>query len=201
MKLINRNKNKNKKGLVFTILGAFTLVGMMYCFMIFLDLFNIMYTQVVFQGDVRSSALHAANYVDLDKVDNGQYNSIVIKSDHGTVYDPKTTAEYNAQRVFGANFQKHYTFVKDANKNDFVKTPFNAYNPKLKVKVYNLSQKPNGEYNPVMEDMPGVGTRYKVKHSEPGVAVYVELPIKAWTIFFKSYKIHAYSYASPILTK
>lgn len=190
-------KQKNKKGVVFTILGAFTLCGILYLFMIFLDFYNIMYAKIVFQGDVRASSLQAANYVDYDAVDSksNAQNFIYIQSKTNSKYQIEDTAEYNAARLFDINYRQHYRLVKDSAANDF---DINHTNPNLIIKVYNLDAKGDGTYKSVAENIPSFS---HIIHTEPGVTVYSKLTLKSWTFFFKGYTIESYSYSSPILVE
>jgi hypothetical protein len=179
---------KSKKGVVFTILGAFTLVGIMYLFMVFLDLFNVMYTQTTFQGDVRASSLHAANFYDEFLTGKGV---MFVKT--GYSYPTDQTAEYNAKKLFDINYQNHYRIVKNSAPTDF---SINSNNPNLKVTVFNLAPNSNGGYDPQTEVTPyGIQT-----HTIPGVSVSVSVPLKSWTFFFKNYDVKVYSYSSPVDT-
>lgn len=195
--------NKNKKGVVYVILGAFTLFGILYLFFIFLDLFNIMYAQTVLQGDVRASSLHAANYIDYDLVDakDGKQDSIILQSYHSNSYETYDTAEYNAHLVFDINFRNHYRIFEDVEDDHFnINSTFTGGKGQdLKIEVYNLQQAANGAYIPEPERIPG---KFQgIMHHEPGVAVWAKLKVKPWTFWFDDYYIEAYSYSSPILTK
>jgi hypothetical protein len=186
-------QTRNKKGVVFTILGAFTLCGILYLFLIFLDLFNILYAQTIFQGDVRASALHGASFYDLNEAGADVNNGVmVIQSQANPKYTADQTAEYNAKRLFYINFRNHYKLINNSNPNDFA---LNSGNPALQVKVYNLPYIGNGLYTPASETIAGYS---HITHNTPGVAVYVDLQIKPWTVFFKNYHFHAYSYATPV---
>lgn len=206
-----KNKHKNKKGVVFVIIGAFTLAGLLYLMMVFLDFYNLMYTQTVLQGDVRASALHGANYVDLGRID-AQYNrgnTIIMLSSHlGTAPTRKESAEYNAQALFHYNWRNHNRIAKGVGRNEFnpdtnfVRKSSHAAvssnrQAKLKIKVYQLRPDGSGGWRPENEtiDSSVQGTR----HTKPGVAVFAEVPVNSWTPFFDGYKIKAYSYATPSL--
>lgn len=190
-------KVKNKKGVVFIFLGIFTIMGLFYLFTVFLDLFNVMYAKTVFQGHARSSSLHAANFININTVDSRNHDQdyIVINSSSDGTLPVNLTAEYNAKYLFDLNYRNlGYSLVKGGQPDDYI---ISANNPSFKVRVYNLTKSGSG-YIPAPET---IHPKYSgIIHNSPGVAVYNEVKLKSWTIFFDEYTIHSYSYSSPIRT-